>query len=147
MVDDNYKNAFKQVYDILENTEEELVSKIPEKFLDFLKENMNKDYETHIQKDVEIDKQPLLKETENILSLIYRSYWATEEEKENFKITDKQELLSKQKAVKNVNEIFNSKTDIDKISISKDLVVIEKESFIKRFFKKIANLFKKREGN
>ena len=62
MIDEIYKNSFKEVYDILENTEDELVSKIPDKFMNFLKENMNPNYKTNINKDEELDKQHLLKE-------------------------------------------------------------------------------------
>lgn len=75
MKDEIYGNALKEVYDILQNTEEELVSKIPQKFLNFVKENMNKDYRSNIDLNIGIDKQNLLPETEAILSLIYKSYW------------------------------------------------------------------------
>lgn len=81
MKDNDYKNAFKEVYVILENTDEELVKKIPNKFLEFIKNNMNKEYQTNIKTNIGIDKQNILKETENILALIYRSYWETEDEK------------------------------------------------------------------
>ena len=81
MIDEIYKNSFKEVYDILENTEEDLLSKIPNSFMNFIKNNMNVDYKTSINLNETIDKQHLLKETEAILSLIYRSYWATDEEK------------------------------------------------------------------
>lgn len=77
MIDEIYKNSFKEVYEILENTEDELLAKIPTKFMNFIKENMNENYKTNIQRNVDLDKQPLLKETEAILSLIYRSYWET----------------------------------------------------------------------
>lgn len=75
MKDENYKNALKEVYDILQNTDEELVAKIPQKFLDFVKENMNREYISNIDYNIEIDNQKLLPETEAILSLIYKSYW------------------------------------------------------------------------
>ena len=70
MIDDIYRNSFKEVYDILQNTEDELIKKIPNTFIDFIKENMNVDYKTNIREDIEIDKQKLLKETEAILSLV-----------------------------------------------------------------------------
>ena len=92
MIDNIYKNAFKEVYEILQNTEEELIQKTPSKFIDFLQNNMNKDYPTNINSNVTIDKQSILPETEDILSLIYRSYWATDEEKVDFANRDKQEL-------------------------------------------------------
>ena len=75
MKDENYKNALKEVYDILDNTDEELVLKIPKNFLEFVKENMNKEYISNIDYNVEIDKQNLLPETEAILAQIYNSYW------------------------------------------------------------------------
>lgn len=75
MKDENYKNALEEVYDILQNTDEELIQKIPQKFLNFVKENMNQEYISNIDYNAEIDKQKLLPETEAILSLIYKSYW------------------------------------------------------------------------
>ena len=81
MIDNVYRDAFKEVYEILKNTDKELVKKIPQKFIDFLQNNMNTDYKSNIDNNVEIDKQVLLAETEDILSLIFRSYWATDEEK------------------------------------------------------------------
>ena len=48
MIDNVYKNSFKEVYDILQNTDEELVHKIPKNFMDFIKNNMNTNYKTNI---------------------------------------------------------------------------------------------------
>lgn len=75
MNDDNYKNSFKEVYDILKYTDRELLDKVPNKFINFIKDNMNENYQTNIQPNIAIDKQVLLPETEAILSLLYRSYW------------------------------------------------------------------------
>lgn len=138
MIDEMYKNAFKEVYDILENTDEELVKKIPNKFINFIKNNMNSDYQTNIQNGIEINKQNLLKETEGILSLIYRSYWATEEEEIEFTNKDKKEIQEK-----DITEIFEKRKNINKITVDNNLMVIKKESFIKRFFNKILKIFKK----
>lgn len=74
MIDDVYKNAFKEVYEILQNTDEELIKKVPEKFIDFLKNNMNNEYKTNINARIAINKQSILSESEEILSLIFRSY-------------------------------------------------------------------------
>lgn len=146
MIDNEYRNAFKEVFDILNNTEEELRNKVPTKFMKFLEDNMNKQYKTNIQLDVEIDKQLLLKETEAILSLIYRSYWATEEEKIEFAQKDKRELIEneeKQKQqYKDINEIFEQRKNINKVTLDTNLMVIPKESFINKIIKRIMNFFK-----
>lgn len=149
MIDDIYRNSFKEVYDILENTENELLEKIPTKFMNFLKENMNTNYKTNIKPNEEIDKQQLLKETESILSLIYRSYWATDEEKKEFAIKDKQEFILKEEKKKeqyqgkDIYEIFEERNNINKITLDTNLMIIKKENFIKRFFNKILKILKK----
>lgn len=110
MIDEVYRNSLKEVYDVLENTDVELVNKIPNKFLNFIKENMNVNYITHINPNVEISKQPLLKETEAIFSLIYRSYWLTDGEKQEFSERDKEQLIQKEEQkkakYKDISSIF-----------------------------------------
>lgn len=147
MIDEIYKNSFKEVYDILKNTDQELLDKIPSKFMDFIKDNMNTDYQTNIKTDLEIDKQTLLKETESILSLIYRSYWATDEEKQNFKLKDNEELLKaeelKKSQYKDIDEIFQKRKSLNNVTLDNNLMVIKKENFIKKIFNKILSIFRK----
>lgn len=150
MIDNMYRNSFKEVYDILQNTEDELIEKIPNTFINFIKENMNVDYKTNIRKDIEIDKQKLLKETEAILSLIYRSYWANNEEKKEFAIKDEQEHNENEKRKKeeyqgkDIYEIFEKRKNINKVTLDNKLMVIEKENFIKKLLKQISKIIHKR---
>lgn len=141
MIDSVYKNAFKETYEILKNTEEDLVKKVPQKFIDFLYTNMNKNYQTNINFDIEIDKQKLLRETEEILSLIYRSYWATDEEKVELVKSDREELIrieeEKKSQYKDIEEIFEKRRNINKVTIDNSLAVIEKESFVRKILNKI----------
>lgn len=143
MLDNVYRNAFKEVYEILQNTEDALVEKIPQKFITFLQSNMNRDYKTGIDNTIAIDKQSILPETENILSLIYRNYWATDEEKLEFANMDKQEQKKQEFQVKNIDEIFEQRKKINNIAIDNNLMVIDEEGFIKRLFKKILKFFNK----
>lgn len=149
MIDEIYKNSFKEVYDILENTEEDLLSKIPNSFMNFIKNNMNVDYKTSINLNETIDKQHLLKETEAILSLIYRSYWATDEEKNEFAKKDNLELIKEEEQKKeqyqgkDIYKVFEERKNLNTITIDNNLMVIENESFIKRIFRKFLNIFKK----
>lgn len=147
MVDNVYKNAFKEVYYILQNTDEELLNKIPTKFMDFIKNNMNENYEISISTDIEIDKQNLLKETESILALIYRSYWAIDTEKVEFANKDKIELIEleqkKKEQFKDINEIFEERRNLNNVTLDNSLAVIPKENFFKRFFNKLMSFFKK----
>lgn len=143
MIDDIYKNSFKEVYVILQNTDKELVDMIPLKFIDFIKSNMNSDYITNIKTDVTIDDQKLLKETEAVLSLIYRSYWATEQEKAEFAINDKNDFIHRENLKKenykgkDVYKMFEEKENLNNVILADNLVVLKKENFLKKLFKKI----------
>lgn len=148
MINEVYRNSFKEVYEILKSTENELLAKIPTKFINFIKNNMNENYKTNIQQDVDIDKQPLSKETEAILSLIYRSYWATDEEKQELAIKDRQDIIEIEKKKKeqyqgkDIYGIFEERKNINKITIDNNLMVIKKENFLKKFFNKILSILK-----
>lgn len=149
MVDEVYQNAFKEVNDILEFTDEDLINKIPIKFKDFIKNNMNKNYVTNINPEITIDKQKLLKETESILSLIYRTYWATEKEKKEFVEEDFKKVLEIEARKKenylgkNVDEIFERRKRTSENTEKNSLIVVKKEGFIKRIFKRILEFIKK----
>lgn len=152
MLDDVYKNAFKEVYEILRNTGEELIKKVPQKFISFIQSNMNNDYETSINTQVPINEQSILSETEDILSLIYRSWWATDEEKREFANRDKQYLMEieeyKKCERKGIEDIFQKKRSLDNVTVNNNLVVIEKQNSFARFFKRVLSVFQnKRQGN
>lgn len=144
MIDNVYKNSFKEVYEILQNTEDELVKKIPFKFINFLESNMNKEFQTNIDNTVELDKQLILPETENILSLIYRNYWATEEEKANFNNKDKNEYMGQEFKGNNIYEIFEQRKNRNSVNIDNNLMILKKESFISKIFNRILNFFHKK---
>lgn len=139
MVELRYRNAFKEVDEILKYTDINLVNKIPKKFIDFLRANMNNEYEFNVQEGLHLNKQKLSEEANNILALIYRDYWATEEEKEEFRKKDEEERkLNEEK----LEHIFDRK-DNEQIEEKKNnqLIKIEHESFIKRLFSKIKRFF------
>ena len=139
MLELRYRNAFKEVDEILKYTDINLVNKIPKKFIDFLRANMNNEYEFNVQEGLYLNKQNLSEEANNILALIYRDYWATEEEKEEFRKKDEEERkLNEEK----LEHIFDRK-DNEQIEEKKNnqLIKIEHESFIKRLFSKIKRFF------
>lgn len=138
MIDDIvFKNSLKEVYDILKNTENDLVIKIPSSFINFIKENMNKDYVTNIQPNVNINQQPLLKETEAILSLIYQTYWADLSEKKDFN------LIKEDYPKEDIYKIFEKRKKANVSYEVTSLIPIKKENFIIKFFKNILNRFNK----
>ena len=116
--------------------------------MNFIKKNMNNEYETKINLNVDINKQHLLKETEAILSLIYRSYWATNNEKKEIALKDKNEFIEKEKLKgdafqgKSIYKLFDERRKISDITLDNNLMVIGKEHLFMRIFKKFINIFK-----
>ena len=139
MLELKYRNAFKEVDEILKYTDIDLVNRIPKKFISFLREHMNNDYEFYVQEGLSLNKQNLSEEASNIFALIYRDYWATEEEKQEFRKKDEEERkLNEEK----LEHIFDRK-DNEPIEEKKtnQLIKIEHESFIKRLFSKLKRFF------
>ena len=152
MVDEVYQKAFKEINDILDNTDEELIKRIPIKFIEFIKNNMNKKYITNINTEIKISEQKLLKETESILSLIYRTYWANETEKKEFAEEDFKRILEIEKKKKenyigkNVDEIFEKRKKVSENIQESNLIVVKKEGFIKRIFRSILEFIKNKSN-
>lgn len=151
MKDDIYSNALKEVYDILQNTDEELVKKIPEKFIQFIKDNMNTEYKSKIQKTETLDNQKIEEETQNILALIYRSYWATEEEKIEFAYKDQEENKieedkKREKYSENdIYKIFEKRKQKIQKTQTKEILVTKKQNFINKIFNKLKNIIKNKK--
>ena len=108
---ENYKNAYKEVYIILNNMESRDVSLIPKTFLELLKNNMNTNYNFKLDSRKNFREQQLLKETKVILAYIFLNYWSTAEQKarieEKFKYDISKNESTKKKYTN--DEIFKIK--------------------------------------
>lgn len=142
MLDNRYKSAFKEVSEILKYMDEELVNKIPTKFITFLQENMSKEYDFKINENVALEEQNISREAENILALLYRNYWATEEEKQEFARLDEQERKSNdeklQKIFKNTINEFDKEENKDT-----QIVNVNNDNFFKKIINKLKKFFRK----
>lgn len=141
-----YKNAFTEVYTILDYIEDEDYKKIPQNVLDVIEENMNLDYEYEMNEDVDIYKQPMLPETKAILFNFYRDYWSSQEQSEKIKQIQSRELLldDEQKKKKYDINVFNS-SNMQNIPVKDEeaLAKSKQESFFMRIINKIKNFFGK----
>ena len=70
-MEDKYSRALKEVYVILENSEEKIKRKIPENFKLFVSKNMDKEYIPNISFNNEIWEDTIMEETQQILAIIY----------------------------------------------------------------------------
>ena len=106
---EEYSVAFAEVSEILKIFPEEELNKIPKSFIDLIERCKNANYKYELEEDVELHNQKMTSEAKTILSVIYRDYICTEEEREELIKEEKNEdyLREEQKRIKyNPNNIF-----------------------------------------
>lgn len=142
-MDQNYEMALSEVDEILNYTDEELVKKIPIQLRILISNNKNKEYKPNIDRTRPISEQELLKETKAILSLLFCSYWATEEEKLEF---EKQDALEYENLRKSTEVVFPTnrrrEQNVNVQSQNVELTVVDNLPWYRKIYNKIMKLFK-----
>ena len=145
----DYSKAFKEVYIILRVFGNEIIDKIPIRMMNFIEENMEKNYIFFINEKIPIESQNFRNETLGIISLIYRDYIASKEERKKI-IEDDTDSLNKLQAELSEkynydnlfkNESKNKNVD-DNGAYSTELTIYEEKWYIK-ILNAIFKLFKK----
>ena len=142
-----YRDAFSEVYTILEYIEDEDYEKIPQNVLEVIDENRNMDYEYEMNEDVDIYKQPMLPETKAILFNFYRDYWSNPEQREKIKRIQACELLNedeRKKSKYDVNVFEQNNTENIPIKDEEALVESKHESFFRKIISRINRAFGKK---
>ena len=144
---DNYKNAFTEVYTIIQELNEEELSKIPPEVVEVIKNNMNKEYKYELDEELELKEQPMLPETKAILFNLFRDYLASPEQKEKI---IKMQNEARQKNEERKKKQYSSSVDFNKkeeksseFVENKALVKFEKKNIFKRILDIIRNGIRK----
>ena len=153
MFSNEYGEAAAEVLDILENTNREDVEKIPSSFIEFLRENVSKNYSFNFDYSRSINELNIKEKTKEILGVIYINWWCDKEQKEEYK-----NQILKYKKIKedelrekyNPNLFENMKVEHDFNKIHKNstnnenlVIVKQKENIFKRIINQIINFFKR----
>lgn len=139
----NYSKAYVEVLEILKYIPQEEKQKIPNDIIKTLIKKADSNYSFSLDFNLPFDKQNLLNETKSILANFFRDYWATDFQKEQILIKERQDRK---------NQCENEKFDYDKLfkrnkaeNISEDKsLVVHKENkkwytFFVDFIKKFLN--------
>ena len=97
-----YRNALSEVNAILINSNQDIINMIPNKFLEFVRNNMNQEYEIQIDLEKGILEQNISNEAKSIVALIYRDYICSANERQVIK----KELVEKLNKEKMKNERY-----------------------------------------
>lgn len=143
-----YRQSLKEVNLIIGLMEKQYIDKIPSKLLNFIKENMDNSYVCNINTSEPINKQNIKKDTKILLSILYRNYWCSKEEKkklisEDIYLKNKEEEEKKSKY--NIDKIFENKkkNNINENDKEKSMMIeSKKEGIFRKILNKIIKLFK-----
>ena len=128
-----YKDAYTEVYEILEQLDEEEYNKIPSNVITAIRENRNTEYEFELDDESELKEQELLPETKAILFNIFRDYLSTPEQKEKIiKMQAEERLKNEQKKANQYNsDLFANKQKVQSGEIEHTELIEYKENIFK----------------
>lgn len=155
MVNERYRKAMSETLHYLKGINQDDIIKIPNKFIQFLKENSLQNYECNFDYKKPLKDLNLMDETRGLISMICLNYWCeTEEQKNNFikhlnenEIRYQEELKEKYNVddiFKNANKSQNMIKEISESTTNTSLVVYKESPFtkFKNFILKILHLNK-----
>ena len=129
-----YAKAYTEVIEIISHFPQKEYCKIPSEKIEFYKANMDKNYVFKVNPAIDLWKQNISKEANAIIIMLYKEYFATEEQKikidkilENNQI--KKELEKRDKY--NTDEIFKRKKKIEKNNENMSVVEYKETFFVK----------------
>lgn len=103
--DDRFEwfKAYAEVYQLIYHTEATIRKLIPESFMVFLKEHMDKQWHGDLDFSKSMDEMNLLKNARIILSLVYSDFICSEDERKHLIEKDKAEMKKKRMLYKDVS--------------------------------------------
>ena len=145
--------AYVEVLEILKHIPILEYNKIPNEIIENMQLKADKQYKYIVTHFDDFQEQEMLKETETILAVLFRDYWATEEQRKKILKKEKDDLNileEEKKKIYNPDNIFkkankNTETTNTEIPENKNisLLIKPKESFfvkLKNFILKILHI-------
>ena len=151
MVSREYSEAIAETLDILEHTQKSDVDKIPEKFMEFLKENASKTYKPQLDYTKKIKDMNLKDKTIGILSIINKKYWCNDQERKIFEEKLKeneityQQILNEQYATSDLFKDKKLSEEANEISIN--LTEYADKKWHQKLFEKILRIFRRNNSS
>lgn len=147
-MEESFKNSLSEVYTVIENSDIDIINKIPDNFKNFIKNNMNKDNMKANIQDSDW-KNNISEDAKTILALIYRDYLISAEERNNLLYEEKIKRLEYEQILRkkyNPDNLFKNNTKITdegKQQESTSMVEYKEKNFLQKLFDKIKHLLQK----
>ncbi len=139
----NRKNAYTEVYTILQDLNEEEYNKIPFEVVETIEKNRNEEYDYELDEELKLKDQQMLPETKTILFNLFRDYLATPEQKSKIIRMQNEERqkneLKKQQMYKSDIFVNKPKENFTEENNEEMRIVRYKENIFKKILNKIKN--------
>lgn len=146
MVTNEFAEASAELIEILKYIPKTEVEKIPLKLRAFFEDVSKPNYNVRIDPRKPLEEQDLKEKTKDLITVIYRNYWCTEEKKQ---ILDKQLLENDKKYEEELrkkydpDKLFEKNTKVQENEDTKELIKYEKHGIIYKLFSWIRRIFKR----
>ena len=144
----NRKNAYAEVYTILQELNAEEYNKIPPEVIKTIEANRNEEYEYELDDELDLKDQPMLPETKAILFNLFRDYLATPEQKAKIirmQNEARQKNEMKKQQMYNTDIFANKPKENQSSNNNETMQIVEyKENFFKKILNKIKSFFIKK---
>lgn len=143
MVSVEYKEAITEVLDILYNSDEDLLGKIPQKLIEFWERNKSNTYKPNLNHDLPLSEMNLKNKTKSIIAMIYLNYICEDDEKKSLKhiLKNNEDFYQQELREKyNPDNLFkNKETKIETVENTVSMVEYKDSIFtkIKNWFKRV----------
>lgn len=149
MINIEYANAYSEVLEILKYISKEDYEKIPISKIQLFETNQNKEYIFEYNPNKTLEEQNVSKKAKAIIAILFRDYWATNEQKNKIikKQTYDRQLLEKQKkGLYDIENIFKKKSLESEIEIKEKAteMVVYRENIFKKIFNKLINFIRRK---
>ena len=136
------RKSLKEVYVILNSSDNHIIQKIPDDLKQYIINNMDDNYNFEIDSNKSLNEQKLMDKTKNALANIYKKYLFDNEEEINIK--EYKKILEEEKRIKfNPDNIFNKNKEQENIIADNKIAVINEERWYKKLLKFLKEFFKK----
>ena len=151
MISQKYKDAYKEVLEIIKYLPENELSKIPKSKIEYFQRNQNLDHIFYFDTSIALEEQNISREANAIILNLINDYFFNAEKKEKLaKILEINENNYQEKQLEKYNpdNLFKKRSNIiknynDNIPEETAIVKYKEMSFIQIIFHKIKQLFKK----
>lgn len=139
--------AYKEVLEILKYVPKADFEKIPKDIIENMENKKDTEYQYEVTKFKNFNEQEMLKETEAILAVFYRDYWASKEEKMAIRAREQEERRfwenEKSRKYSGKTTLFEKEEIVKIDNVEHALIEVKEDGFWKMIWNGIKNFFKK----